>query len=141
MPRRSTALLLVSLLAGGCTSTPPPRPVPVRGMVLDAQKKPVAGVIVRFWPSDQRGAPTDMVTQKDGAFELSCLPGKYHVTLMNVPAQHGADPASGTTPDPTKSKGAQARIPPRLTDVNKTPWRDIDVPGEGRNGLELVIAE
>ena len=142
MPRTSAALLLGVLVFAGCAGRPPePVPVPVRGKVIDAQKKPVAGVIIRFWPQPNYSGSRDGATQTDGSFEVSCPPGKYEVTLMHIPSQHGGDPGAGGTAKAGKSASGKTAIPPRLLDVKKTPWRDIDVPAEGRSGLELAVVE
>jgi hypothetical protein len=140
-PRAAAALLAGLVVAAGCTGRPP-EPVTVRGKILDARQKPLAGVIVRFWPADlQGGSAGDRLTGADGTFEVSCPPGKYHVTLMAVPAAHGADPASGKAPQPAKSPATPATIPPSYQDAQKTPWRDIHVGPGGRAGLVLAIAE
>jgi hypothetical protein len=116
-------------------------PVPVRGKIVDAQKKPVAGVIVRFWPQPGHASSRDAATQSDGSFEVSCPPGKFEVTLMHIPLQHGGDPGAGATAKPGKSAGSKTFIPQPLLTVDRTPWRNIEVPAEGRSGLELTVAE
>jgi len=115
--------------------------VPVRGKIVDARKKPVGGIIVRFWPSPGHAASRDGVAQTDGAFELTCVPGKYEVTLMHIPGQHGGDPATGGTATPDKGKAPRTSIPASFLDAAKTPWRGIDVPAEGRTDLELVLGD
>ena len=115
--------------------------VPVRGKIVDARKKPVGGIIVRFWPSPGHAASRDGVAQTDGTFELTCAPGKYEVTLMHIPGQHGGDPATGGTATPDKGKAFKTSIPARFLAAADTPWRGIDVPAEGRTDLELVLGD
>ena len=142
MPRAFAALVLGGLLIGGCArQTPQQAPVAVRGKVFDARKKAMAGVIVRFWPQPTHASSTDGLTTADGSFEVQCVPGKYEVTLQAVPLQFGGEPAAMPAPDAKKGSAPRASFPVRFKDVAKTPWRDIDVPDGGRDGVELVIAE
>jgi hypothetical protein len=135
-------LLLALTVATGCPGRPtPPAPVSVSGKLFDAQKKPVGGVIVRFWPQPDHAGSHDGVAQNDGSFDLKCPPGKYDVTLMAIPSQQGAEPAAGGTVNPDKSKAPKTNIPERFLDVRKTPLRNIEVPADGRGGIELTLAE
>jgi hypothetical protein len=144
-PTAATAFVLSGLLlAAGCTR-PPPEPVIVRGHILDARNKPVTGVIVRFWPSDLRSSSVggDPATGGDGSFEIHCPPGKYHITLMAIPAQRGADPAAGPSTPQGKVTAAKTKtnVPGQYLDAATTPWRDIVIGAGGLGGLDLKIAE
>jgi hypothetical protein len=120
----------------GCAGKAP-EPVAVKGRVLN-QKKPLAGVVVRFWREDKAGGSTDQLTDAEGKFSLTCLPGRYVVTVLSAPAAGGVpNPAdAGATVKPGEIKST---IPPQYQDVERTPWRNIAVHETGRENLLLEI--
>ena len=94
---------------------------------------------MRFWLEPNHPGSHDGPTQADGSFELSCVPGKYAVTLINIPTKH-SDPGAGATVNPGQP-AAKTTIPTRFQVAHTTPWRGIEVSVEGRSGLELAIVE
>src|ERR1700736_594333 len=76
--------LLVALV--GCGSQPL-EPVPVSGKVEYQGGKPLGVVVLAFHPlddSNKKNYPTKE-TDKDGKFSLTCLKGRYKVTIASIP--------------------------------------------------------
>jgi len=144
----------------GCTAKPP-QPVAVHGRLLDAKEQGLANVIKRFVSAiDEQSA--DSVTQKNGAFTLSCRPGVYRVILMTVPTvsvqgmQLNQKPRprvqaeekkkeeehknAEIEPEEEKEKRKDERFADRYQDAALTPWQNIEIKAKGPNEITLVVA-
>src|SRR5262245_28935660 len=84
------ALLSVAVIVtvAGCSRPPPPALVPVEGKVV-RNGKPLATVVVRFWPEDEglqkQITVATATTAEDGRFHVETPPGRYKVTLFAPP--------------------------------------------------------
>jgi hypothetical protein len=75
-----------SLLLPGCKGEVVNDPVPVKGKVLSQDGGGLEGVLVRLEPledSNKSNFP-EAQTKEGGAFELSCLKGRYKVTIAPI---------------------------------------------------------
>jgi hypothetical protein len=122
-----------------CTPVKPtmPAPVPVTGQVVDAAGKPVTKLMISFHAQDgpQAGNRPADALDKDGRFKVSCVPGRYKVTLAPIPSSHGsteggeelaAPPAKRAEP-PKRFQG----IPRAYSDAASSPW-DVTILPEGK---------
>lgn len=90
------AFACLLLAAGfGCSRTP----VPVQGVVLWEDGKPVSDASLRFVPVNAQGRESMAVTDKDGEFQLSTFyshdgtyPGEYKVVITKFASTGGARP-------------------------------------------------
>ncbi len=137
--------LSVFLLAAGCGKPTPPDPVEARGHVQYANRKPGTGLVLIFHPQDEancRHTPTVETDAEDGTFSLSCLPGRYKVTVAEPP--QGPPPEGGpSVAPPSKTPVRAGKVPAWVTSAGyknprETPW-DIEVPASGTNDLVLVL--
>jgi hypothetical protein len=116
-----------------------PAPVPVEGKLTTPAGKPVAHVILTFFPRDEanRGQRFQATADKDGRFSTRCLPGRYKVALTPVPTQHGqADPTGGGVAPPPGA-GSPA-VPANYRSEPQTPL-EADIPAGGKQDLVLVV--
>lgn len=137
--------MLVPLGVAGCSQGS--GTVPVNGVLLFEDGKPVSGASIRFMPVASTGREATGYTGKEGEFSLSsyrqgdgALPGDYAVVVSKGnPASQG-DPAAGANPSPEemakamktafeKSQAAPKKVvdpvPSVYGDVKSTPlkWR------------------
>src|SRR5215471_6523109 len=71
--------LIWGMMLLGCARAPSaPRSIPVKGRVMQ-QGKPLAGVVLTFWPQEQRLQalikPPSGISESDGTFQISCPGG------------------------------------------------------------------
>lgn len=153
-PRRVAACGLVAAVLAGC-GPPPPAFAPATGRVtLDG--RPLAGVVVRFFPDPDahgRAGPVAMgETDDDGRFELNSVTGvrgvvvaTHRVTVAEpepeppLPAElRGQAPPR---PRPKRKPGEPPRFPPVYTDLAKTPLPPVEVrPDQPHFDLDLQSA-
>jgi hypothetical protein len=120
----------------GCKEASPV-PVAVKGKAQYEGGKPVADMILTFHPQDESNKNTRpvQVTDKDGNFSLSCVKGRYKVTLAAVPkGTAGSGGPGGYVPGPEYS----SNINSLYRDPEKTPWL-IDVPETGKDNILLTL--
>lgn len=128
--RHFAALALFALVGCGSPPAKPLSPVEITGR-LSVEGKPFGNVMLTLHPQDadaQGQRPTALV-KADGTFAVSCLPGKYKVTLSPLPHGPGdAGPGTGTTPGATAAAG----IPATYSMATSTPWAIVvgDTPGQ-----------
>jgi hypothetical protein len=135
----SMPVLLAVLLAIGCKGNPP-KPVPVKGKVLDEGRNPLPEVVLTFHSVDESNKNARMetaITNKEGEFSLHCAKGRYKVTMVALPkgGSNSGGPVAlvpGPNFGPAQGELANYRNP------QKTPW-DINVPENGDDALLLVV--
>jgi len=137
--RNSLAGMAFLLLLPGCgNKTEPPPVVSVKGKIV-CQGKAVPGVLIRFWPRQAEPAtrPVETVSGEKGEFSLSCPPGSYKVTVMNVPVS-GTDPglAAGGRAPPAGSP--MVTVPGNYSDRVETPLT-VEAPEGGTDQLVLTV--
>jgi hypothetical protein len=131
---------LALCLAGGCGQQPA-APVAVAGRVVASDGKPFPRLVLSFHPQDEsnrRNMPSAVPNPADGKFSLTCLPGRYKVTLV---IERG--PAGGVSEPSSKGGLVQPGAAPpqqylRYQTVADTPW-SIDVPASGMDDLVLTL--
>jgi hypothetical protein len=120
--------------SGPATQAPPK--VTVEGEVR-AQGRPVAFVLVRFYPQDPADANAyDGSTDQAGAFSVQCPAGSYKVTIIPLPVGHGGTPGAGALAG-ADSKVAEA-IPAVCRSREATPLT-VEVPAGGKKGVTLTL--
>ena len=81
-------------LGTGCGKSKPPSlpPVAVTGKVVLASGKPVANMVISFHPQDGPNAVSrpSAALDKNGAYAMNVVPGRYKVTLAPIPAHAGS---------------------------------------------------
>ena len=120
----------------GCKEAPPV-PVAIKGKAQYEGGKPVADMILTFHPQDESNKNTRpvQVTDKNGDFSLSCVKGRYKVTLAAIPkGTTGSGGPGGYVPGPEYS----SNINSIYRDPEKTPWL-IDVPDAGKDNIVLTV--
>jgi hypothetical protein len=132
-------MLVVTLV--GCRGALKPLPVvAVQGKVTDKVEKPVAGVVVQFWPTDealqQRMKPAQAMVDEHGQFQLACPPGKYKVTVF-APPQAGPRTLEGTPSGPPAAQKS-ASIPEVFRQPSTT-WLTVDVPEQGASNVVVSL--
>ena len=121
------AVGLVAMVAlAGCSKTPP-APVVVKGRVTQADGKPVANMIVTFTAREEGNKSSRPIAMLDaaGQYEVTCIPGKYKVSLAAIPVQAGGgSPAGGGDANVGKLPvaGDQKAIPIKYRDAESSPW-------------------
>jgi hypothetical protein len=128
----TAGLLGVMLL--GCKQRPPAA-VAIKGKAQYEGGKPVAEMILTFHPLDESNKNTRpvQVTDKQGNFSLTCVKGRYKVTLAAVPkGPAGGGPSGGNVPGPDSDINNAYR------DREKTPWL-VDVPESGKENIVLTV--
>ena len=133
-------LVVAPLAVMGCTKAlPQPMPVEVQGTLTTESGKPLEALLLRFHPQEEkneRGSILACVTDEKGTFAGECLPGKYKVTVLAIPVQHGGSPASATT---TATAGkSKVAIPANYKSPANTPL-EIDIPVEGKRNVVLKV--
>jgi hypothetical protein len=136
-----TAGLILSLCLIGCGKKGP-APVAVKGQVQYADKKPVTNMVLTFHPLDdtnKNNSPLCLV-EKEGQFQVNMLPGRYKVTLANIPLGSGNGPAGGPDVGPGKGPAGVAggNALKRYQDREQSPW-EIVVPETGKEDLVLTV--
>jgi hypothetical protein len=130
--------LLVALV--GCSSKPL-EPVPVSGKVEYQGGKPLAVVVLAFHPLDDTNKNNYPTTQTDkaGKFSLTCLKGRYKVTIAAIPQGDASanTPEQGGLAVPKKGQPESGPLS-AYQRLDKTPW-EIDVPDDGKANLVLTI--
>jgi hypothetical protein len=132
----------VALALAGCGKEAE-APVPVQGKVVQAQGQPVADIIVTFHPQEEvnkgGGLPTQL-SAKDGSFRLTCLRGRYKVTLASPASGPGHAPPAGSGPaaPPPSTARQSAGIPSAYRTPESTPW-ELVVPPGGTSDLVLTV--
>jgi ubiquitin len=140
--RARVASVVALCVIAGCGVPKPPPPVSVAGKVLK-QGKPLATVVVRFWPEDpqlqERIKPATATTGEDGQFHCKTPPGRYKVTLF-APPQANLDPQieSGAPKSPVPRKPTAASIPSGYQSAESTPL-SVEVPPGGKEDLVLAV--
>jgi hypothetical protein len=139
--RGGAAVSLLALAVAGCAK--PEVPVPVKGKVVDERPgRQPAQLVVTFHPQDElnKGSLPSAVTTKEGTFSLTCLRGRYKVTLAAPPTGHGhADPAAGGGPGPAPAPGKPpAAVPPAYQAPERTPL-EVAIPEIGKDDLVLTV--
>lgn len=146
---RSTLFVsLVALLTAGCGGGEDDidkrlamldAAVPAGGIVkIDG--KPLAEVVVVYFPDEEGGAPGHGETDEEGRFSLTtasrpgAVPGKYRVTLSYLVATDGRvlglEPRSGLVPDPAVASASE-KIPPQFSNLAKTTLTAVVPSGGG----------
>jgi hypothetical protein len=137
---RSVAWLCAVICLAGCHKKPLD-PVVVKGRAVFEGGKPLAEVVLSFYPRDSTNSQQlpAAVTDKDGNFSITCLPGKYTATFNPIPKRHGS---TGAAPSdhavPAKGKGPDAKAIGKYQQPESSPWK-IVVPAEGMEGLILKL--
>jgi hypothetical protein len=91
-PRFTIPILFAGCcLVLGCTGQAPNDPVPVKGKVLYSDGEAAEGVLVRFQPLEDTNKSNfpEAQTKAGGEFSLSCLKGRYKVTVAPIVLAHG----------------------------------------------------
>jgi hypothetical protein len=138
MPWQRAAWLLTGLLACaflGCKEAPPV-PVVIKGKAQYDDGKPVAEMILTFHPQDESNKNTRpvQVTDKEGKFSVSCVKGRYKVTLAPMPKGTAGGGPGGYVPGPDYSSSINSLY----RDQERTPWL-IDVPETGKDNIVLTL--
>jgi hypothetical protein len=138
---------LVVLVAGGCASkSAPAKRVSVAGKIVAADGKPIGNLVITFHAQEAANAdarPTGHV-KADGSFNLEnqFLPGRYKVTVVPIPSQHGTAESGGLLTDAPGVNAGGAKTPAdRLASYRNSsgsPW-EVDVPPEGDAAMTLVV--
>jgi hypothetical protein len=134
--------LFILIGLAGCGGRVEPQPVNVEGEVRFGDGQPVPEMLLLFHPQEaanRNDRPSPFI-KGDGQFKISCLPGKYKITIMPIP---GTKPGgSGTAQPPDKTALTKELFPGDgiYRDVANTPWV-VDVPKRGRNDLVLIMAK
>jgi hypothetical protein len=117
-------------LVHGCKGEAPNDPVPVKGKVLFTEGEGAAGVLVRFQPLDDSNKSNfpEAQTNQGGGFSLSCLKGRYQVTVVPIVGGHGA---TNTGP---MDAGAISKDNP----FRGQSW-EVTVPEEGKSDLVIKV--
>jgi len=124
-----------SALATGCGKSLPEQPVQVRGKVLNADGTPLAERVIALHPqeaSNKNNSPSGLV-DKEGAFSLSCLRGRYKVTLRPIPHKGGG----GAGPGP-KVKNQDSSPMAKYESPLSTPL-EVTIPEGGKDDLLLKL--
>ena len=137
---RFLAFLILSLVAMGCGSAKPPTAevVSISGRVTDAKGKPIGNGMLSFAPADpanQADRPMAQVAA-DGMFSVSCLPGRYKVTLVPLPKAAGHVPEGGEVTTPDKVQPGPKGMP---KGGSSQPSWDIDVKATGNDEFKLQV--
>src|SRR5262245_4701855 len=131
--RMAAALLaLAPALMLGCGGQQPGQPVDVQGLVSGPDGKPAPRIVLKFQPLDealQQSKIPVAVTEKDGKFAVSCLPGRYRVTATGLPTHAGGPPSTG----PGGTPGAPPDSVPQ-----GGPW-EVRVKDAGNEPILLMI--
>jgi hypothetical protein len=137
---RVPAIVAVGLACAlsGCSgpATQAPPKVTVEGQV-QAKRRPVPFVLVRFYPKDATDANSyDGSTDQAGAFSVQCPAGSYKVTIIPLPVGHGGSPGAGALAGPD-SKEAEP-IPGACRSREATPLT-VEVPTGGKKDVTLTL--
>jgi hypothetical protein len=105
LSRSAAALAFVLFGLSGCSRTS--TAVPVNGVLLWDDQKPVSGASITFFPAVEGGRPASGISGKDGTFELStfsqgdgAVPGDYTVVVTKAAgAATSAAPPTGSSPE------------------------------------------
>jgi hypothetical protein len=127
----------------GCSRAKPAEaaPVAVSGRVVNSAGKPITGMLVSLHAQegvhagDRPSAPLD----RDGRFSLTCIPGRYKVTLAPIPIHHGNAEGNGelAAPAAKRPEPPKGGVPRRYSDAQSSPW-DVTIPPEGKELLLRV---
>jgi hypothetical protein len=134
--RWAAVALMLSGAVAGCTKEPPPL-VPVQGKVQNSDGTPVADRILSFAPLDNenRNSTPQAVVGKDGTFHLKCVPGRYRVTMREIPSGFGGPGQAGRPAIPERK--APDKFGPSGGWGIK-PW-EIAIAARGKEGLVLTV--
>lgn len=129
----------VALVLVGCGGGKPKQraSVTITGRVTDPAGKPVGAGMLSFAPADpdNQGDRPMVQVQADGTFGVSCLPGRYKVTLVPLPKAAGHVPEGGDVVTPEK---AQAGPKGMLKGSTQPSW-DIEVKATGNDEFKLQV--
>lgn len=139
-------LVIVGLpiLGSGCGGPPPL--YPTAGTVT-FKGVPVAGANVTFLPREADGEAAVAVTDAAGRFEMTtgirgsgARQGKYTVLIakLDLPAGKPEEAAKQSLGMALKPHDL---LPPRYTDPNQTPFKDVDVPSGGKTDFVFALQE
>jgi hypothetical protein len=132
----AAALACLALALPACRPAAVPQPVSVGGRVL-SQGRGVPSAAVVFWPEDDQGRVADAVTNSQGDFQVTCLPGAYKVTVAPFDAGTVAGVEEGGPRGPVEPP-ERPDIPARYRNQATTGLR-IEAPAQGAEGVELVL--
>jgi hypothetical protein len=129
---------IVALAGAGCGRSG--ACVAVKGKVVLAGKA-VSDARVTFWPKDSRENQVEGFTDSQGAFEMSCPPGFYKVTVQ--PVAKSVDPAGAANGGPIKASNLIAATGgPTLPKYVQNPVQTtlkVDVPAGGAEDMILRL--
>jgi hypothetical protein len=131
----SASLLVV--FSPGCGKAPEV-PVQVRGKVITADGKPVSGLVITFYPQEdvnRQKVPSDLLG-KEGTFSVTCLRGRYKVTVAPVPVQGSGMPGAG--PDITKTSAKDGN-PLSISRPTATTPPEVTISEGGQDDLVLKL--
>jgi hypothetical protein len=134
------AAVLLAVCLAGCKDKPP-EPVPITGKVQDEAGNPMGEMLLTLHPVEEKNKNARIesaLTNKEGTFSLTSVPGKYKITMLALPkgGSFGGAPTGGNVPAPDFGPGAEKRA--RYRDPQQTPW-SVDVPLEGKKDLVLTF--
>lgn len=129
----------VALVLVGCGGGKPKQrpPVTITVLVNDAAGKPVGNGMLSFTgldPETQVERPIVKVAE-DGKFVVSCLPGRYKVTLVPLPKAAGHVPEGGEVVTPEKAQPG----PKGMMKGSTQPSWDIEVKATGNGEFKLQV--
>jgi hypothetical protein len=109
------------------------------------QGKALAGVVLTFWPQQQRLQalikPPSGVSESDGTFQVSCPEGSYKVTAVAPPRSENVPALETKSRKPPAERAARPTpsIPELYSSPANTPF-EVTVPPAGVDDLILTIA-
>lgn len=137
------ALTVFALVCLGCSKQEPPKPVSISGKAQYANGKPITGMVLTFHPRDdsnKSNLPIAILEGQDGRFALSCLPGKYKITMVPIPTS--AVSMGGVELPPAgpigKGKDKQQMMLDNYRSPESSPW-EITVLPDGNSEVVLTF--
>jgi hypothetical protein len=127
-----TILATGCLVLGGCQAESND-PVPVKGKVQFQDGEAVPNVMVRFEPqedSNNKGGLPEVRSKEDGTFSLSCLKGRYKVTLAPVMIAQGS---------PMRGAGEVGTAPTKQVNPYMSQSWEVVVPPEGKEDVLIKV--
>ena len=139
-----TAMVMISLVCGGCSGSKIKGLVPARGTIV-FNGAPVEGATVMFAPKtyDGKTGSSSAMTDKDGKFAMTTLepgdgvfPGEYTVTVMKDRVE-GGPTLEDAKLSPDEYKKRKDSIAPMVT-IRELPAKYADI---NASGLVAVVPE